>query len=72
MAPDGKGRIGVQLAARAYINHVKPRDLGEALVMTWQDFTRLGGIVVGGLTKILGNFPQMANQVGRAGWVWRG
>ncbi len=54
----------MQLAARSYINHIKPSGLGEALTMTWEDFTRLGGIVVGGLSKILGNFPQMANQVG--------
>jgi hypothetical protein len=46
LAPDGKGRIGVQLASRSYINHIKPGSLGEALAMTWQDFTRLGGVVV--------------------------
>lgn len=48
-APDGAGRIGVQLAANVDIERVRASGPGEAVGFASRDFGRLLGAVTGGV-----------------------
>lgn len=47
-APDGTGRIGVQLAANAQISHITSKDPLQAVQLAGKQFAKLTKTVVGG------------------------
>jgi membrane-associated protease RseP (regulator of RpoE activity) len=61
--PDGTGRIGVSLGANVTVDKKKATDIGTALSLGGQDFSRLLGTVVKGLAQFVSNFQQTAERV---------
>jgi membrane-associated protease RseP (regulator of RpoE activity) len=61
--PDGTGRIGVSLGANVTVERKKASDIGSALSLGAQDFNRLLGTVVKGLSQFVSNFQQTAERV---------
>lgn len=63
MAPDGGGRIGVQLSANADIKTQKPDGPVETVTKAGQEMGRLLGATAGGLAGMVSNFGQAAESV---------
>ncbi|KAG7671432.1 hypothetical protein Ndes2437A_g04092 [Nannochloris sp. 'desiccata'] len=61
--PDGTGRIGVSLGANVTVDRKKAQDIGTALSLGSQDFSRLLGTVLKGLSQFVSNFQQTAERV---------
>jgi len=61
--PDGSGRIGVSLGANVTVERKKAHDIGSALSLGSQDFNRLLGTVLKGLSQFVSNFQQTAERV---------
>ena len=61
--PDGSGRIGVSLGANVTVDRKKAQDIGSALSLGSQDFSRLLGTVLKGLSQFVSNFQQTAERV---------
>eukprot|EP00891_Asterochloris_glomerata_P009814 jgi/Astpho2/9814/Aster-03783 len=62
-APDGTGRIGVQLAVNAKVAKVKPDGPLAAVQLAAREFGKLTTTVVTGLTQIFTNFSKTAESV---------
>ncbi|KIZ07162.1 Putative zinc metalloprotease [Monoraphidium neglectum] len=62
-ARDGKGAIGISLYTNSYIKHTKPDSLQGILAVTTSEFTRISGVVLGGLKSIFTNFAGVADQL---------
>lgn len=62
-APDGSGKIGVQLSPNATPHRVKAENLAEATVKATREFTRLFTIVTDGLKQVFLNFAQTADKL---------
>ncbi|XP_078432759.1 putative membrane metalloprotease ARASP2, chloroplastic [Wolffia australiana] len=63
VAPDGTGRIGVQLSPNFKILKVRAGDFGEAVRLSGKEFTSLTLTVVEGLKQTVVNFSQSAEKV---------
>lgn len=61
--PDGTGRIGVSLGANVKITRVKADSVGSALSMGADDFNKLAGTVLKGLSQFVSNFKETAERV---------
>lgn len=48
LTPSGEGRIGVQIFSNAQIDHVKAKDLGDAVRISSDEFLRLTSTVTTG------------------------
>ncbi|KAK9814195.1 hypothetical protein WJX72_002001 [[Myrmecia] bisecta] len=62
-APDGGGRIGVQLAMNAKITRTVAKDPIQAAALASKEFTKLLNTVTNGLQQIVFNFAKTAEQV---------
>lgn len=60
---NGLGKIGVQLGAVTYINHIKAASALDAAVTAGSEVKRMTGTVLNGLHAIFTNFSKMANQL---------
>ena len=60
---DGKGKIGVMLAANVTISHTLPAGLADAAAMASAEFGRLGSTVAGGLAAMATNFAAVSEQL---------
>lgn len=63
LAPDGSGRLGLQLSTRYTLRHTKVEGLGEAATYAASEFARIWGQVAGGLWQVFTNFGAMASQL---------
>lgn len=61
--PDGSGRIGVQIFSNTTIDHIKAKDVPDALNLATTEFNRLAAVVTGGLAQIVSNFSNVAGQL---------
>lgn len=62
-ADDGKGKIGVLLAANTTIKHTMPNGLLDAAKVANSEFVRLGSTVTNGLGQIVTNFNKVSDQI---------
>ena len=60
---DGTGRIGVSLGANVKVSRVKAESFGAALSMGADDFNKLAGTVLKGLSQFVSNFKETAERV---------
>lgn len=60
---NGQGKIGVQLSAMTYLNHIKSNGPLDAAVMAASEVQRMANIVLTGLNAIVTNFGKMASQL---------
>uniref|UniRef100_A0A1D1XD10 Putative zinc metalloprotease slr1821 n=1 Tax=Anthurium amnicola TaxID=1678845 RepID=A0A1D1XD10_9ARAE len=62
-APDGTGRIGVQLSPNFQLSKLRARNLAEAATFTGKEFWALTSTVLDGLKQTFLNFSQTAEKV---------
>lgn len=62
-APDGTGRIGVQMAANAQVSHITSSGPLQSVQLAGKQFGKLTTTVVGGLQQIFSNFAKTSENL---------
>lgn len=62
-APDGSGRIGVQLSPNFRLTRLRPASLPDALALSWAEFAQLSLSVLDGLKNTFLNLSESADKV---------
>nr|CAD1840968.1 unnamed protein product [Ananas comosus var. bracteatus] len=62
-APDGSGRIGVQLSPYFRLTRLRPASLPDALALSWAEFAQLSLSVLDGLKNTFLNLSESADKV---------